>query len=49
MKLNRTSTQYYNKKYMRNHAIQEIGKDDLKTDINIKAQQEQGPRLHGAF
>ena len=49
MKWNRTSRQYYNEKYKRNQAVQTIGRDALKTDVNIKAQQEQGSRVHGAF
>ena len=49
MKWNRTSRQYYNEEYKRNQAVQTIGRDALKTDVNIKAQQEQGPRVHGAL
>ena len=49
MKWNRTSRQYYNEKYKRNQAVQTIERDALKTNVNIKAQQEQGPRVHGAF
>ena len=33
----------------RNQAIQTNGRDALRTEVNIKAQQEQGPRLQGAF
>ena len=46
MKWNRTSRQYYNEKYKKTQAVQTIGRDALKTDVNIKAQQEQGPRVN---
>ena len=38
MKWNRTSRQYYNEKYQRNQAVQTIGRNTSKTEVNIKAQ-----------